>query len=83
MPNGRMTMRGSFAASILLAASLAGAPGSAQTGTGAEADDDPYACNFREDYYSCCPNWNSCTQFYIDAPLPPPEPVKPTESPEE
>ncbi len=84
MANGRnVTLRASAASVLLAAAALAAAPAQAQTGSGTGGSDDPYTCNFREDYYSCCPRWEPCTQFWIDAPLPPAEPAKPSESPEE
>jgi hypothetical protein len=84
MSNGRKKVRGTFAASILLAASLAAAPAAAQTGSGTGESDDPYTCNFKEDYYSCCPRYDPCTQIFIgDAPVRPEEPLKPSDSPEE
>ena len=84
MPNGRKRIFATFASSALLAASaFAATPAFAQTGSGSGEDESTTTCNIREDYYSCCPTWNPCTQFYIDAPLPPAEPVKPAESPED
>lgn len=83
MSNGRKKVSATFAAIAMAAASLAATPAPAQTGSGTGEDDGAYTCNFKEDYYSCCPRWEPCTQFWIDAPLRPEEPSKPTESPDE
>lgn len=84
MPTPMKKPFATFSSSILLAASaLAATPAPAQTGSGTGEDDNPVTCNLRENYYSCCPRYGPCTQFYIDAPVRPEEPAKPTESPEE
>ena len=74
MSKGRKKMLGAFAASMVIALGApVAAPVSAQTGAGTGDGDNPYTCNFRDDYYSCCPRYGPCTQFVIDAPPPPPE----------
>ena len=84
MSNGRKRIFATFASSALLAAAaLAATPAPAQTGSGTGEEDNPVTCNFRENYYSCCPRYGPCTQMVIDAPIRPEEPSKPTESPED
>jgi hypothetical protein len=83
MPIARKKASAAFSGITLALASLAAAPAYAQTGSGTGEDDSPYTCNFREDYYSCCPRYDPCTQIWIDAPLRPEEPSKPSESPDE
>lgn len=83
MLNGRQRVSATFAGMALALASLAAAPAAAQTGVGTGDDESPYICNFKEDYYSCCPRYEPCTQIWVDAPLRPEEPSKPPESPEE
>ena len=58
-------------------------PAVAQTGSGTGDSGTPTTCNFRQDYYSCCPRYDPCTQIFLgDSALPPAEPSKPAEPPE-
>ena len=77
MSNGRKRMIGAFSAAVLAAAGApVAAPGAAQTGA-ESGEESPPVCSIRTDYYSCCRPYDPCTQIFIDAPLPPEEPVEP------
>lgn len=76
MPNGRKRASAALAGIALAAASLAAMPAWAQT-------TEPAPCNFSAaNYYTCCSRYDVCTQYWVDAPLPPEEPSEP-EQPEQ